>query len=209
MLQDYFEQGDTTTLARQLLGKQLFYHSPAGVLSGYIVETEAYLGELDRAAHAFAGHRSPKNEALYQAGGTIYIYTIYGQYLLNVSTQPQGVPQGILIRGLQPHLGQAIMRQHRPHARTDFELTNGPGKLMAALGIQDLSLNLQNYTDSALTLNLTAGKRPLKIEAASRIGIGVQGKWQAAPLRFYVAHNPFVSKIPKRALNLENYGWQS
>lgn len=206
---EYFEQTGTITIAQQLLGKQLFYQGPAGLLSGYIVETEAYLGEKDQAAHAFAGHRSAKNEALYHAGGTIYIYTIYGQFLLNVITQPEGVPQGVLIRGLQPNLGQEVMQLNRRQPRSVFDLTNGPGKLMAALGIQDLSLNLQSYATSALTLSLTMEKRPLAVNAAPRIGIGDKGIWKAAPLRFYVAHNPFVSKMPKRAMNLENYGWQS
>ncbi|MFC6171321.1 DNA-3-methyladenine glycosylase [Loigolactobacillus jiayinensis] len=206
---DYFEQTATVTVAQQLLGAQLIYHSSAGLLSGYIVETEAYLGELDQAAHAFAGHRSAKNEALYRAGGTIYIYTIYGQFLLNVITQPAGVPQGVLVRGLQPNLGQNVMQLNQPQAKLAFDLTNGPGKLMAALGIQNLDLNLKSYATSALSLNLTDTKQPLQIIAAPRVGIKVKAKWQTAPLRFYVAHNPFVSKMPKRAMNLENYGWQN
>lgn len=211
MFAGYFEQADTTTLAKRLLGKQLFYRSAAGLLSGYIVETEAYLGQLDQAAHAFAGHRSAKNEALYHEAGTIYIYTIYGQFLLNLITQAEGVPQGILIRGLEPHHGLAQMQANRKRQlKSAFELTNGPGKLMKALGIQDLTLNLASFETSALTLDLKAAKQPQEIAAAPRIGINKnKGDWERAPLRFYVAHNPYVSKMPKRQMDLTHYGWQA
>lgn len=210
MFAGYFEQADTVTLAKRLLGKQLFYQSPAGLLSGYIVETEAYLGQSDQAAHAFGGHRSAKNEALYHEAGTIYIYTIYGQFLLNLITQAVGVPQGILIRGLEPHYGLKQMQANRRRTlKSAFELTNGPGKLMKALGIQSLDLNLASFETSPLTLSLTAVKQPQTIVAAPRIGINKnKGNWESAPLRFYVAHNPYVSKMPRRQMDLTNYGWQ-
>lgn len=101
----HFLARDTVTVARDLLGCQLRYQTTQGILAGYIVETEAYLGQRDQAAHAYAGRRTKSNQALYAPAGTIYIYSIYGQFLLNVITQAVDIPQGILIRGLEPTEG--------------------------------------------------------------------------------------------------------
>ncbi|ANK62807.1 DNA-3-methyladenine glycosylase [Loigolactobacillus backii] len=208
MLDDFLAGRSTVEIARDLLGKKICYQTPQGIISGYIVEDEAYLGQCDRAAHAFGGHRSKKNEALYWPAGTIYIYTIYGQFLLNIITQKKGNPQGILIRGVEPDAGVAQMQLNRHWPKHLYDLTNGPGKLMSAFGIQNLNLNLNNYVSSPLTLDVTHYKRPLAIAETGRIGINDKGEWQTAPLRFYVAHNPFVSRITKREMNLENNGWQ-
>lgn len=202
-----FLERDTVTVARDLLGCQLRYQTAQGTLAGYIVETEAYLGQQDQAAHAYAGRRTKSNQALYAAAGTVYIYSIYGQFLLNVITQAVDVPQGVLIRGLEPCLGQNMMAANRGLTATTPQLTNGPGKLMQAFGIQDLTLNETLYNTGALSLDCQQRRWPQQIAASGRIGVPHKAKWTTAPLRFYVAGNAYVSKIAKRDCQ-PNQGWR-
>jgi len=201
----FFSGEPTELIASKLLGKTLRYQTNQGVMSGYITEAEAYLGQNDSAAHAFQGKRTPSNEALYRDPGTIYIYSIHGRYMFDIATQEAGVPQGILVRGLEPVDGIELMRQNR--SREGYELTNGPGKLMQALGIQDKSLNLISLDEAPLTIQLT-GKIPAKVGESSRIGVSQNGNGTLLPLRYFVAGNPYVSGMRKREMDLENRGWK-
>lgn len=207
LLIDFFDHRPTDTIAQDLLGKTLLYHGPSGTVGGLIVETEAYLGQRDTAAHAYQGHRSKANEPLYGVPGTIYIYQRHGQYCFDIATQPKDNPQGVLIRGLQPTIGLKQMQKNRPRP-TPYELTNGPGKLMQALGIQDKTLNLLQMDEAPLTIDLAQQKRPEHIVDSARIGVRKNGSWVDKPLRFYVAGNPYVSKIRKRDMDLKTFGWQ-
>ncbi|USS93457.1 DNA-3-methyladenine glycosylase [Fructilactobacillus ixorae] len=204
-LRRFFATGTTDEITQRLLGKLLVYHSPHGLMSGYITEAEAYLGQRDSAAHAYQGKRTPANEALYGVPGTIYIYSIHSRLCLDVATQAEEVPEGILIRGLEPVAGRAVMEQHR--AKHGYELTNGPGKLMEALGITDKQLNEREFGETALDIDLEHGKTPQKIMASGRIGVSDRGSWTNQPYRFYVAGNPYVSKLPKRDFDLQKHGW--
>lgn len=126
-------------VARGLLGCRLVRVLAAQCLSGIITETEAYIGEEDKASHASVG-RTARNEVMYGPPGHAYVYLIYGvHHCLNVVTEEEGFPAAVLIRGLWPDEGIEIMRRHRP-GRPDSELANGPAKLCQALRI-DLSLN--------------------------------------------------------------------
>ncbi len=138
----------------------MVYHSQQGQMTTLIVETEAYLGQKDSTAHAFQGHRSVANEALYGPPGTIYIFSLRGRMMLNFITQQREVPQGILIRGIEPIAGREIMEQNR--SKQGFELTNGPGKLTEALGITDRTLNLTLLNQGSLKLDLSKGYQPKK-----------------------------------------------
>ena len=99
-----FYQRDTTTVAQALLGQLLVRTLPDGTrLAGLIVETEAYLGPDDRAAHTYNNKRSPRNDAMWQRGGTCYVYFTYGMhYCMNLVTRDEQHPQAVLIRALQP-----------------------------------------------------------------------------------------------------------
>ena len=101
------------SLARALLGKLLLIKYKKEVIGGYIVETEAYLGIIDKACHGYKGNRSPKVEALYQEAGTIYIYTIHTHKMLNIVTCEKNNPQAVLIRSIEPVYGISIMEQNR------------------------------------------------------------------------------------------------
>lgn len=203
-LADFFTGRPTPQIAQDLLGHELVYQTPAGTMSGWIVETEAYLGEQDTAAHAFNGRYTAANAALYDAPGTIYIYILRGYYMFDVATQAAGTPQGILVRGIEPHVGLDLMQQNRDKPVPD--VTNGPGKLMAALGIQSKDLNRTLLGAQNLTITPTATRQPKEVAATSRVGVSA-GSWQDRPLRFTVAGNSFVSGSRKRDWDRETHGW--
>ncbi|EKK20417.1 DNA-3-methyladenine glycosylase II [Fructilactobacillus florum 8D] len=202
----FFASDSTAKLAQQLLGKKLIYQTVAGTMSGWIVEVEAYLGMLDEAAHAYQGRCTPSNEPLYGPPGTVYIYSIHFQLCLDIATQAVGVPEGILIRALEPDSGRGLMEHHR--GKTGLELTNGPGKLMSALGITDKRMNFQLFGEVPLSLDFVTARQPQAITAGPRIGVGAKGSWAKQPLRYYVTGNPYVSKLPKRSMDLVTHGWQ-
>ena len=180
MILPWLETQSTLDSARQLLGMKL----SLGACSGLIVETEAYLGARDQAAHAFNHRHTTRNHSLFLAAGTVYVYRMRQYCLLNIVTQPVDVPEQIGIG-----------------------LTNGPGKLCQALAI-DKQLDGTVLNQSGLSLAPT-DHRPRNIAVGPRIGIPNKEPWTSAPLRFYVAGNPFVSKIPRRDQDLEMRGWQS
>ncbi len=181
---------DTPTIARRLLGKILVCETDAGITSGIIVETEAYLSSGDPASHSARG-KTKRNACMFGPPGTSYIYISYGvHYCMNVVCQPAGIGEAVLIRALEPVEGIELMRSRRGH-RPEKELTNGPGKLCQAMGI-DLALNGH---DLALPpLYLLDGPPPAQIGCSGRIGISVG---RDLPLRFYVVGNKFVSRSPR------------
>jgi DNA-3-methyladenine glycosylase len=185
---DFYDR-DTEIVARRLLGAILECKTADGITSGIIVETEAYIGEHDAACHAAAG-RTRRTEPLYGPPGNAYVYFIYGvHWCINAVTRAEGLPSAVLIRALEPLNGIPLMRYRRPKARTDRELTNGPGKLCAALGI-DRRMNglpLQRYP---VVIRAGSEVKDSAVAITPRIGITQAADW---PLRFFVQDNPFVS----------------
>ena len=124
---------DAVTLAQSLLGKVLIHETAEGVTSGIIVETEAYIGPEDRAAHTFNNRRTKRTEILFHEGGYAYIYLVYGMYnCLNVTANIAGKPECVLLRALQPIGGISLMQFRRNSLKN---LCNGPGRLCCAMGI--------------------------------------------------------------------------
>ena len=182
----FFKQ-DTITVARQLLGKKLV-HACEPVTSGRIVETEAYLFD-DPANHAFKGETA-RNSAMFQKEGTLYIYRIYGTYwCLNIVTSREGIGEAVLIRALEPVDGIKTMEVRRKTSNR-ASLTNGPGKLVMALGIPP-SANGQTVNEQDIRLFHQALRVGEEIAVSSRIGIK---KGADLPLRFFLKNNPFVSR---------------
>lgn len=191
----------TIQSAQQLLGMQL---SLAGC-SGLIVETEAYLGVEDKAAHAFGGRKTPRNHSLYLPAGNVYVYQMRQYCLLNIVTRTAEVPECILIRALEPQAGMAKMQQRRH--QEGVGLTNGPGKLCQALAI-DRALDGSRLNAGGLQLTATTFQ-PRHITIGPRIGIPNKEPWTSAPLCFSVQGNPFVSGTARRDQDLKTRGWQS
>lgn len=204
--QQFFTGRPTIAIAQDLLGKLVTYDGPDGKTGGYIVETEAYLGENDSASHAFNGRRTGYSESLYGQPGDIYLYQIRGHYCFDIVVQDPNEPQGILLRGIEPAIGTDLMAAHRKMGGVN--ITNGPGKLVQALGIHSRSLDGRSMETSPLRVDLEYFKIPREIITTQRIGVNMQGKDGAKPQRFIVAGNPYVSGIRKRMMDLEKHGWK-
>jgi DNA-3-methyladenine glycosylase len=179
-----FYNRPTIEVAKDLLGKTLRHGETAGI----IVETEAYLGEDDLAAHSSRGV-TDRTRVIFGPPGHAYVYFIYGMYeCLNLVAEPAGNPGCVLIRALEPTEGIGIMHSRRPAAKRAEDLASGPGKLTLALGITR-TLNGSDVTRPPLTVH--GGPPPARIVTTARIGITQCADW---PLRFYVAGNRFVSR---------------
>jgi DNA-3-methyladenine glycosylase len=196
----------TPEVARDLLGMYLEYVTPTGTVGGYIVDVEAYLGPEDQAAHSFDMRRTPRVLAMYEKPGTIYLYTMHTHRILNIITQPEGIPEGIMIRALEPEIGIAQMSINRG-GKTGPDISNGPGKLVAALGIPQ-ELYGKSILDSPLHFVFEKTKKPKKILALPRIGIPNKGEWTEKPLRFAVSGNPYISLQRKNLID-EDWGWRN
>ena len=191
---EFYTREDTLRVSRELLGKLLVVIDSSGRrVSGMIVETEAYMGEIDRAAHSFGGRRTARNEITYAAGGHVYVFFIYGMYYqLNFVTGPADHPHVALIRGIEPVEGVEIMRERRG-AMPDKNLTSGPGKLCIAFGI-DRGLNGEDLLGNKIWLEDYKTFSDDEISAGKRIGIDYAQEYAEKPWRFWVKDNPFVSR---------------
>ena len=175
----------TLEVARALIGKVLVHDTATGFTSGIIVETEAYIGEEDPACHAAPGPTT-RNAPLYGPPGIAYVYLNYGiHYLVNAVTEPEGWPAAVLIRALEPHQGEPLMRRRRARgtgrraaAFASAELCRGPGNLTRALGIS-LHDNLRDLTNGPLRIE-DRGLPPREVAWTPRIGIrvGVEHEWR-------------------------------
>jgi DNA-3-methyladenine glycosylase len=192
---DFFD-ADPRKVARALLGKLLVRKTPRGTLAGRIVETEAYLGKGDAAAHAAAG-RTARNAVLFGPPGHAYVYFIYGNhYCLNVSCLPDGVPGCVLLRALEPVAGIEAMAQARDvrlgSERDLRKISSGPGRLTQAFRITRERDNGKSLVSAKSDLHLVDdGYRVRRVEVTRRIGIV---KSAERPLRYVIAGNPFVSR---------------
>jgi DNA-3-methyladenine glycosylase len=181
----------TVEVARALLGKVLWH----GTVAGRIVETEAYLGLDDGAAHAARGI-TPRTKVIFGPPGHAYVYFIYGMYeCLNLVAEPDGSPGCVLIRALQPVAGlDEMMRRRGTHQ--EEQLANGPGKLTLAMGITR-RLNGVDVTDGPLVVRSPESAGMIDIACGTRIGITKAADW---PLRFWIDGNRFVSRSKARAV---------
>ena len=190
----FFRQ-DTVELARKLLGCLLVHRTPDGVAGGMIVETEAYVGAIDKACHAYR-NRSERTEIMYQDGGYAYVYFIYGMhYCFNVVTGPEGEGNAVLVRALEPIIGLGLMRKRRQTNQLR-SLCSGPGRLCQALAI----------TKNEYGMDICAANSPLQliqyrhipnadIIATPRINVAYAEEAAVWPWRFSVKENPYVSII--------------
>lgn len=179
ILPRFFYARPTINVARELLGK-LLVHGPT---AGIIVETEAYLGGDDLAAHSARGLTN-RTRVIFGPPGHAYVYLIYGMYeCLNLVAEPDGQAGCVLIRALQPVAGIELMQRRRPTARTPRQLTNGPGKLTQAMAITRLH-NGVDVTRGKLVVREPLAPTAFEITVTPRIGIT---KCADLPLRFLLA----------------------
>lgn len=190
-LSDDFFKMETLKTAKFLLGKVLVKNNGRkGILSGKIVETEAYIGDHDPACHAFQ-KRSGRSSVLYEDGGTIYVYFIYGNYYcFNVVTEKEGIGSAVLIRAVEPLDGIRQMKLNRPGIKSIHDLTNGPSKLCMAFGI-GREFNNTRLSAKGIFISEPREKEKFEIAVSKRIGI-VKGA--DLPYRFFIKDNLYVTK---------------
>jgi DNA-3-methyladenine glycosylase len=177
---------DTAEVARDLLGTVLVH----GKTAGRIVETEAYLGGDDLAAHSARGI-TPRTRVIFGPPGRAYVYFIYGMYeCFNVVVGPEGTGGAILVRAIEPLAGVSLMRERRPGAKRREQLANGPGKLTLAMGITRRH-NGVDLTAGNLVVRRRLHEEPFEIQTTPRIGITHCADW---PLRFVVRGSAFLSR---------------
>lgn len=191
---EFYTRPSVLTVAKELLGKLLVVPARNGTrVSGIIVEVEAYRGPQDRAAHSYGGRRTQRTETMYGIGGTAYVFFVYGMYYqFNVVSGPAETPHAVLIRAVEPVEGIELMRKRR-HGQPDHNLTNGPGKLSIALGI-DRKLDAADLLGDRVWLEGRGTIPRSQIASGPRIGIDYAEEWKDKPWRFWVKANPYLSR---------------
>ncbi|HRJ50421.1 MAG TPA: DNA-3-methyladenine glycosylase [Phycisphaerales bacterium] len=192
---------DPARLARDLLGMVLVRVLEDGErLAGLVVETEAYGGAEDLGSHARGGRRTPRNESMYAAPGTAYVYFTYGMHhCMNLVGGKVDVPCAALIRAIEPCEGIDRMRLLRGTAsggrpRPVTDLGSGPGKLCRALSIDRALDGTDMVTSGVLYLEYPARRQRGRVRRTARIGLGDAGAWTHKPLRWFLSGNPHVSR---------------
>jgi len=195
-----FYARETLQVAKELLGKILVHEVNGVKLRGKIVETEAYIGSIDKACHAYGGKHTPRLTTLYGRPGIAYVYFIYGMYhCFNVITKEEGFPEGVLIRAIEPIDGLDVMsklrfkKEYNEITKAQIKnLTSGPSKLCIAMNINKEN-NKQDLCTSELYIEDPVEKEKVEIIEAKRIGIDYAEEAKDFLWRFYIKNNIWVS----------------
>ena len=194
----FYDRTDVVGIAKELIGKIVCTYFDGVLTSGRIVETEAYVANVDKASHAFGGRRTTKNEHMYEEAGKTYVYICYGMHqMLNIVTNKKDVPDAILIRALEPIDGIETMLRRTGKLQLDSTLTKGPGNVGKALGISKLHSAL-SLTDNQIYVYEDDHSKIAEesIGSSKRIGVESSGADGLLPYRFYLKGNRFVSGRP-------------
>lgn len=189
VLPESFYEQSTLSLSKSLLGKHLVHESPEGKTVGRIVETEAYLGAIDQAAHSFNGRLTKRTEVMFGPPGVIYTYVMHTHCLINIVSNVIDVPEAVLIRAIEPVEGVELMRKRRD--KQGVLLTNGPGKLTKAMGI---TMDAYGRSITEPPIYIVDGPAPAEIQVGPRIGIDNSGPAKEYPYRFWITNNKYVSR---------------
>ncbi len=196
---DFYERKNVVGIAKELLGKILVTNINGRLTSGRIVETEAYIGITDKAAHSYAGKRTNRNEHMYAKGGIAYIYVCYGIHqMFNVVTNENEIPDAILIRALEPLDGITYMLERTGKKALDFTLTRGPGNVSKAMGIHKNFSGTDLSGDQIFIVSDETTIADQLIGISSRIGVQYAGEDAFLPYRFFIKSNKFVSGRPNK-----------
>lgn len=201
-----FYQRDTRLVAEELLGKILVRKIGDKLLKGRIVETEAYIGEIDKACHAYGGKRTARTELLYGKPGLAYVYFIYGLYhCFNLITEKENYASGVLIRAIEPLEEIETMcklrfkKSYKELSRYEKKnISNGPSKLCMAMDITKVENGIQTLVSEKIYVEEPSEKYKLdnlKIIRSKRIGIDYAEEAKDFLWRYYIDGNPYVSKI--------------
>jgi DNA-3-methyladenine glycosylase len=194
----YYHSDDVVALSKDLLGKYLFTNINNSITGGYIVETEAYNGAVDKASHAFGNRRTARTKTMFMHGGIAYVYLCYGIHeMFNIVTSVEGNPHAILIRAINPTEGLEEMLRRRNMQAIKPNITSGPGSVAKALGISR-KINAFSLQSDTIWIEDRGLVFPGEsIASVPRIGVSYAGEDALLPYRFYVKGNPYVSKPNK------------
>jgi DNA-3-methyladenine glycosylase len=189
-----FYAREVLAVARDMVGQLIVHRHEEGVVAARIVETEAYRGPDDLAAHSAGGRRTKRTEAMWGPPGHAYMFLLYGMHwAFNAVVAAEGEPHAVLVRAVEPVVGIDVMAVRRNMERGRRELSNGPGKLCAALGLDRGAYGADLCGDR---LFLAAGEAG-QIGRSARINIAYAGAWVNKPWRFYERGNRYVSVKPR------------
>ena len=178
-------------LAENLLGQYIVHEQPEGLLVARIVETEAYQGAIDQAAHSYSNRPTKRTEVMFKEAGLVYTYQMHTHTLMNVVCGPIGTPHAILIRAAEPIEGLEQMKENRGAQFKMRDWTNGPGKLTKALGI---TMDYYGHHWAEKPLFIAEGPGIKELETGPRVGIGNSGEAVNYPWRYFEKGNEYVSK---------------
>jgi DNA-3-methyladenine glycosylase len=190
----FYNRKDVVQIAKELLGKIIVTNLKGRITSGRIVETEAYIGIVDKASHSFGGKRTARNEHMYSAPGTAYIYICYGMHqMLNIVTNEKEIPDAVLIRAIEPLEGIDIMLKRTGKKVLDKTLTRGPGNVGKSLGIFKHHSGLYLLDEEIYLMDDSKKISEEEIGVSKRIGVESAEEDGLLPYRFYVKGNKYVS----------------
>lgn len=196
--ESFYIESDVVSIAKSLIGKYLFTRIDGLVSGGYIVETEAYNGIIDKASHAYGNRHTPRTSVMYQQGGIAYVYLCYGIHeMLNIVTSVEGQPHAVLIRAIQPTVGLDVMQARRNMAVIKPNITMGPGSVAKALGISRKINGISLQSDTLWIEDQGLSFPDEAIASVPRVGVDYAGNDALLPYRFYVKGNVYVSKPNK------------
>ncbi|MCM1193364.1 MAG: DNA-3-methyladenine glycosylase [Butyrivibrio sp.] len=210
LTRDFYTR-DGIALAKELLGKILVHETKAGTVRGIITEVESYMGESDKGSHTYGGRRTERTEPMYHAGGTSYVYLIYGMYsCMNIAAMTEGIPQAVLLRSVIPADAESEKRmvqlrreaaEHRKRKKKETgaaesagtekpsfgkHLADGPGRLCIAMGITREDNDVDMTTSDVFYVTEGIRVKPSEIHAARRIGIDYAEEAAEYLWRFYI-----------------------
>jgi len=190
---EYYLGDNVVSIARSLLGKILITNINGVITGGKIVETEAYSGLVDKASHAWPNKKTARTKVMFEPGGIAYVYLCYGIHkLFNIVTNKKGKPDAVLVRAIEPTLGIEHIIRRRMAKKLSKQLSSGPGKVSACLGIE-IDHNQESLTGGKIWIEDSKESDHTIVET-TRIGVDYAAEDALLPWRFYIKDNSYVSR---------------
>lgn len=192
----FYTRDDVTLIARELLGKRLVSFADGRLTSGYITETEAYKGIIDKASHAYGNRRTKRTETMFSEGGIAYIYFCYGMHsLLNVVTNHNGIPHAVLIRAILPETGMNIMTERIGRQVSDKDGV-GPGRVTKLLGLTFADDKEDLVKGNKIWIEDAGIEVPdTLVKLTPRIGVSYAGEDALLPYRFVITQKELAGLV--------------
>ena len=191
---EYFLR-DALEVGPEILGHYLIRKINGRTVKTMITEVEAYVGPEDKGAHTYKNKRTARTEPMFSEGGHAYVYLIYGMYnCINIVCQRKGKPEALLLRAVEPLNEFDLLFDNRSPVKNIHNLSNGPGKLCSALGIDRTFSGYDLISGKELYLEKNEHRKDIEVVCSKRIGIDYAEEYRDKLWRFYIKNNKFISK---------------